>query len=81
MKYRTKTRGFDTDTIEHILTSSGERYYDTSTLRMVAIGKHDTRLVLIPYEKDNGDIVPVTIHATTRKQINFRIKTGRFVNE
>ena len=31
---------------------STERYYDTATLRTVAVGKHDKRLVLVPYDSD-----------------------------
>lgn len=80
MRYKTQIRGFSLEKIEHIVLSSRERYYDTLNSRMVAIGKHDTRVVLIPYEKQGEDIVPVTIHATTRQQINFRVKTGRFNN-
>jgi hypothetical protein len=26
-------------------------------------------------------IVPVTVHATSRQQINFRLQTGRFTHE
>lgn len=45
---------------------------------MIVIGKHDDRLVMIPYETEGDKIVPITVHATTRQQINFRVKTGRF---
>ena len=79
MKYKAQIRGFSLEKIEHVVLSSSERYYDTLNSRMVAIGKHDTRVVLIPYEKQGEDIIPVTIHATTRQQINFRIKTWRYV--
>jgi hypothetical protein len=48
---------------------------------MIAIGKHDNRLVIIPYEISADIIAPVTIHATTRQQIKFRLKTGRFIHE
>jgi len=37
------------------------------------------RLILIPYEENDDIITPVTIHETDRKQINFRIRNGRFV--
>jgi len=81
IKYRAESRGFDLTKIEKILRYSGERYFDTVTHRLVAVGKHDDRLVMIPYEKSVDSIKPVTIHATTRQQIKFRLKTGRFVNE
>jgi len=41
-------------------------------------GRSDSRLVVIPYEQEGENFTPVTIHATTRQQINFRLKTGRF---
>ena len=81
IKYRVDLRGFELEKIEEILRHSTERYFDTVTRRIVVVGRHDKRLVMIPYEKKKNAIVPVTIHATTRQQINFRIKTGRFVHE
>lgn len=79
MKYRSELRGFDLSKIENILRYSEERYFDTTTQRLIAVGKHDDRLVIIPYEKHVSEITPVSIHATTRQQINFRLKTGRFI--
>ncbi len=46
---------------------------------MIAVGKPDNRLVIIPYEINTDDIAPVTLHATTRQR--FRLKTGRFIHE
>lgn len=77
MKYRVDLRGFDFEKIENILRYSDERYFDTITQRNIAIGRHDRHLVMIPYEKTEDKIYPITIHVTTRQQINFRIKTGR----
>ncbi|MBI4691026.1 MAG: hypothetical protein HY754_12305 [Nitrospirae bacterium] len=79
MKYRAELRGFELSKIENILRHSGERYFDTTTHRLIAVGKHDDRMVIIAYEKHGSEITPATIHATTRQQINFRIKTGRFI--
>jgi hypothetical protein len=81
MKYRARLRGFDLAKIEHIVRYSGERYFDTVTRRLIAVGRIDDLLVIIPYDTDQSSITPVTIHATTRQQINFRLKTGRFINE
>lgn len=81
LKYRTKLRGFEPSKIENILLYSGERYFDTVTRRLIVVGKHDDMLVIIPHEKHGNEIIPVTIHATTRQQIKFRLKTGRFVYE
>ena len=81
LKYRAKLREFKLSKIENILRHSGDRYFDTVTRRLIVIGKHDDRLIVIPYEKHGNEIIPVTIHTTTRQQIKFRLKTGRFVYE
>ena len=81
LKYRASTREYDLEVIEQIVRYSTERYYDTATLRTVAVGKHDKRLVLVPYDSDEDSITPVTVHAVTRPQIDLRIKTGRFIHE
>jgi len=60
---------------------STERYFDTITRRLIAVGQHENVLVIIPYEKTSDSIIPVTVHAITRQQIIFRLKTGRFVHE
>jgi len=79
MKYRAELRGFELSKLEIILRHAEEKYFDTTTQRIIAVGKHYQRLVIIPYEKHGKEITPVTIHATTRQQINFRLKTGRFI--
>jgi hypothetical protein len=81
MKHRARLRGFDLARIEHIVRYSSERYFDTVTGRLVAVGRHDDTLVMIPYEADEGSMTPITIHATTRQQIRFRLRTGRFTHE
>ena len=81
MKYRVKLRGFDLAKIKHIARYSTEHYYDIATQRLVVVGRHDKMLVLVPYECEDDKITPVTIHATTRQQINFRLKMGGFRNE
>ncbi len=81
IKHRAKLRGFNLTIIKEILRYSGERYFDTVTHRLVVVGKHEDRLVMIPYEKSIDSIRPITIHIISRQQINFRLKTGRFINE
>jgi hypothetical protein len=81
MLYRAELRGFDLAQLEQIMKSSIERYYDTETGRFVLVGRHNNQLVMLPYEVDGESVIPVTVHATTREQINFRLKTGRFTNE
>jgi RNA:NAD 2'-phosphotransferase (TPT1/KptA family) len=77
-KHRARLRGFDLAIIEQIVRFSEERYFDTATRRMVAVGRHGSRLVMIAYEQEGETMTPVTIHATTRQQITFRLRTGRF---
>ena len=81
MVYRAKLRGFDLARIEQIVRYSAERYVDTLTGRFIAVGRIDDVLVMIPYETESSTITPVTVHATTRQQINLRLRTGRFANE
>lgn len=81
IKYRAYLRGFELAKIEDILRYSQEKYYDTMTRREIAVGRHDKRLVVVAYEKTENAVTPITIHATTRQQINFRLKTGRFIYE
>jgi len=81
LKYRAALRGFDLDKIEQIVKSSSERYMDTATDRRVAVGRCGKTLVLVPYEASGERVTPITVHATTRRQIALRVKAGRFVNE
>lgn len=81
LQYRAALRGFDLAKLEHIISHSSERYFDTETRLSVVVGRHDRRLVLIPYEVAPDAITPVTVHAITRQQINFRLRTGRFTHE
>ena len=78
MIYRMKERGYDAAKIEEIVRRSAERYTDTESGRTVIIGRHDERLVMIPIEGRDKEIEPVTVHATTRQQIRFRLQSGRF---
>jgi len=79
-KYRIGLRDFDLATVEHIVRYSAEQYRDSATGRNVAVGRHDKRLVMIAYEQEGNTLTPVTIHATSRQQINSRVKSGRFKN-
>ena len=81
MAYRAKLRGFELQVLEDIIRYSSERYFDTATRRNVVVGKHDTMLVLMPFEVNENCLVPVTVHSTSRQQIRFRLKTGRFIRE
>jgi hypothetical protein len=77
-RYRVGLRGYNLAVVERFVLSSKERYYDTVTLRNVAVGKHGNQMVMIPYEQTEITVAPITIHATSRAQINARIKTRRF---
>ncbi len=81
LKFRVELRGFDLSLIEKIVRYSEERYLDTETNRLIVIGEHDKKLVMIHYEETQDTIMPITIHATSRQQIKFRLSTGRFTYE
>jgi hypothetical protein len=80
LSYRARLRGFDLSAIEDVVRFSDERYFDTATQRMVAVGRAGDLLVLVPYDHDEVEetMTPVTVHPTTRQQITFRARTGRF---
>jgi hypothetical protein len=78
VKYRAQLRGFDLPSIEQIVRFSEERYFDVATQRMVVVGRHGAGLVMVPYEQEGETVTPITIHSTTRQQISFRLRTGRF---
>jgi hypothetical protein len=78
MRYRARLRGFDLDEVEEIVRSSSERYVDEATGRQLVVGRHGDSLVLIPFETRGEDVVPVTIHRTTRPQIASRLRSGRY---
>jgi hypothetical protein len=78
---RLKMRGFDIETVERIVRYSDERYFDVVTGRSVVVGRHRQLLVLIPYEREEQTLIPVTIHVTSRQQIAFRMESGRFCYE
>jgi hypothetical protein len=48
MKYRLRLSGYDLPAVEQILRYSSERYADTATGRLLAIGRHVKLLVMIP---------------------------------
>ncbi|MGH9855316.1 MAG: hypothetical protein ACREBD_36235 [Blastocatellia bacterium] len=81
LQYRAGLRGFDLAKLEHIIRHSSERYFDTETGRPIVVGRHDRRLLMIPYDVEGETITPVTVHAIARQQIRFRLRTGRFTHE
>ena len=81
LKHRATLRGFDLNRIEQIVKSSNERYIDTATDRRIAVGRCWKMLVLIAFEASGEKATPVTVHATTRRQIALRVKAARFVHE
>lgn len=78
-RYKADLRGFDLQVVEDIIRYSQERYYDIVTGRLVVIGKDTQIMVIIPYDEDEAEITPVTVHATSRQQVNHRVNTGRFI--
>jgi hypothetical protein len=81
MQFRAKHRGYQLNKIEEIVRYSAERYFDTVTHRQQVVGKHDKRLVVIAMDREGDKVTPVTVHAITRQQIIFRLRSGRFIHE
>lgn len=79
--YKMRLRSFKLEAVEQVLRHSSERYTDTATGRRVVVGRHDRQLIVVPYEVDEDRLLPVTVHAVTRKQIANRVKSGRFIHE
>ena len=44
--------------IEEIVRYSDEQYFDTVTHRVVVVGRHDDRLVVILIEREGNSILP-----------------------
>jgi hypothetical protein len=78
-RFRRERRGFQVPLLEHILRTSTERYSDTVTGRRIVVGRHESLLVLIAYETDGDTIVPVSVHATTRRDIQARLHRGHYI--
>jgi hypothetical protein len=80
VRYRARLRGFDLEELEKVLRFSSERYDDEATGRQVVVGKHGDSMVLIPFESQGEDIMPITVHRTNRQQIAARLRSGRFTH-
>jgi len=81
MIYRLKLRDFSAETVETCVRYSTERYFDTATERRIAVGRNGDRLIMVAYDRDENQVTPVTVHTTSRQQINVRIATGRYTHE
>ena len=78
LKHRARLRGFDLAKIERIVRFSEERYFDVITQRTVVIGRDRKQLLLVAYEQKQETIIPITVHVTTRQQVVFRLRRGRY---
>jgi hypothetical protein len=81
LQYRAGLRGFDLAKLEQLIRHASERYFDTETRLTIVVGRHNRQLVMIPYEVDGDTVTPITVHAITRQQIRFRLRTGRLTHE
>jgi len=81
MRYRAALRHFDLAQIEAVVRYSNERYVDNATGRLIAVGTHGSQLIMVPYEIEYDTIRPITVHVTTRRQIDARIESGRLTYE
>jgi len=81
MLRKSQLRGFALAGIEEIVRYSSERYCDSITGRRIAVGRIRGLLVLVAYEQQGEEMTPITVHETTRQQINERLRHGRFSHE
>ena len=81
MLYRSRLRGFDLAEVERVLRHSTERYVDTVTGSLVAVGRSGTQLIMVPYVCEGKVLTPITVHTTSRQQINVRVRSERFKHE
>lgn len=78
LEYRARLRGFDLAELEAIVRFSSERYEDRMSGRIVVVGRHAESLVALPCESTPEAMTPVTVHRTSRQQINARLRSGRY---
>jgi hypothetical protein len=69
---------------EHIYLNASERYFDTETERDIAvhrvrIGRRRMAQMMLAYEEYAEHVEFVTIHKINRRDINFKIQTGRWI--
>ncbi|MBC8458636.1 MAG: hypothetical protein H8D67_11640 [Deltaproteobacteria bacterium] len=83
-RYRMQFRHISAGVPEEIYLNATERYFDTETLRDIAV--HQVRLgrrrraqMMLAYEEYAEHVEFVTIHKINRREINFRIQTGRWI--
>ncbi len=81
LRYRAALRGFDLADVEHIVRYSSERYRDHVPGSHIAVGPQGKIQMMVAYEVTEEVLTPITAHATTRVQINARLKSGRFTHE
>lgn len=78
LKHRARLRDFDLAEIERIVRFSEERYFDVITQRTVVIGRDRKQLLLVAYEQKQETMIPIIVHVTTRQQVMFRLRRGRY---
>ena len=83
-RYRMQFRRIPDGVPEQIFLHAIERYFDTETQRNIAV--HQIRLgrgrraqIMLAYEEYDDYVEFVTIHKIKRREINFRIRTGRWI--
>lgn len=83
-RYRMQFRRIPEGVPEQIFLHATERYFDTETQRNVAVhrvrlGRRRRAQMMLAYEEYANHVEFVTIHKINRREINFRIRTGRWI--
>jgi len=69
--------------VERVLREATQRYTDAETGRYIAVkevkyGRRRRRL-MVAYEEQGNEIIPVTVHPVTKRQVQSRIKRQRWI--
>ena len=69
--------------VERILHEATEQYFDAETGRFIVVkevkyGRRSKRLMVAYVEQEN-EIIPITVHPVTKRQVQSRIKRLRWI--
>ncbi len=85
MSQRLKIRKFPNDLPKTVYLEAEKRFIDTITGHRVAVKKMSyggkERFIMVAYDIFDKEIIIVTCHPIGEKQINNRIKSGRWLLE
>lgn len=85
LKLRIKVRRIDQRLPLKVIEESQEIYFDKETKHWVAVKEEQyagkTRPMIAIFDKINGDVEIITVYPSNKKEIESRIKRGRWIYE